>query len=507
VTGLDGTPLFGDDFSAAEDPRFPGSAVTDGQLEPGGDPVLLDPDPEAPTLRRSFTLDRTVASARAYVYSLGSYEMHLTGQKVGDHVLAPGSAPYDRRDPYATYDITRRLHRGANAVGMWLGNGYGPRFSPYGFRWTGPKQAIMLIDVTYTDGTRQNITTDGTWAWSSGAITGNDLYAGESYDARLEQSGWDTSGFAGTWQPVRTVAAPAGRLVADTAPPVRVTGTLRPVALTHPRPGVYVSDFGQNIAGWPRLRVRGPAGTTVRMRTAEETGEDGILDTATNRAAASTDTYTLAGTGGSETYEPRFTYHGFRYVEVTGYPGTPTAGSLDARAVHADVASTATFSSSDSLLNSIWSNNRWSVLNNSMSLPTDNPVRDERTPPGMDVQAYHDASTAEFGMDSFYAKYLQDMPPGAALPNDAANAQQPDVGGDQISLAWTLYEQYGDRATPAAAYPAMKAFVDTDAAECPDTSGPRTAASATGVRPTTARMRTAGWATRPPARARARCRW
>jgi alpha-L-rhamnosidase len=469
VHGLDGSTLFSDDFSTSPDPQFPDTTVTQGQLEPRGDPTLLDPDPDAPMLRRTFTLgSQPITKARAYVYGLGFYEMHLNGQKVGDRVLAPANTPYDQRNLYATYDITGSLRAGSNTVGMWLGNGYGPQFSPYGFRWTGPKQAIVLLDVTYADGTRQDITSDNSWKWSSGPITSNDIYAGESYNALQEQSGWDQSGFDDSrWLPVRTVSAPSQSLVADTIPPIRVTDTLRAVKLTEPQPGVYVYDFGQNIAGWERLHVQGPAGTAVRMRTAEEVGKDGMLDTTTNRSAASTDTYTLAGTGATETYEPRFTYHGFRYLEVTGYPGTPTLTSLDARVVHADVTSTGTFSSSDPLLNQIWQNNRWSILNNSMSTPTDNPVRDERTPPGMDVQAYHDASTREFGMDRYYAKYLQDMPPGTALPNDAGNAQQPDMGGDQISLAWTLYEQYGDRATLAATYPAMKKFVDTNLANVP----------------------------------------
>jgi hypothetical protein len=469
VRGLDGTALFSDDFSTSPDPHFPDTAIDDGQLAPKGDPTLLSGEPDAPMLRHTFTLDKPVARARAYVYGLGFYEMRLNGEKAGDRVLTPASTPYDQRALYTTYDITGSLRRGSNAVGIWLGNGYGEKFSPYGFRWLGPKQAAMLIEVTYTDGSHRNITTDGTWTWSTGAITANDLYDGESYDARLEQYNWDRTGFDDSaWKPVRTVAAPAGKLVADTMPPMRVTDTLRAVKVTEPRPGVRVYDFGQNIAGWPRLRVKGPEGTSVRMRTAEELGQDGMLDTATNRDAASTDTYTLAGTGATETYEPRFVYHGFRYVEVSGYPAGPAAGMLDARVVHADVASTGDFSSSDPLLNQIWRNNRWSLLNNSMSTPTDNPVRDERTPPGMDVQAYHDASTREFGMEGFYANYLQDMPPGTALPNDAANAQQPDMGGDQIGLAWTLYEQYGDRATLAAAYPAMKKFVDTNARDVPD---------------------------------------
>ncbi|SEF54280.1 alpha-L-rhamnosidase [Actinacidiphila yanglinensis] len=469
VHGLDGSPLFSDDFSADPDPSFPQAGVTGGQLEPRSGIELLDSSADAPMLRHDFTLGgKKIAQARAYVDGLGLYELHVNGKKIGDDVLSPADTPYDQRDLYRTYDVTSAVRNGANAVGIWLGNGYGTQFSPYGFRWTGPKQATMLLEVTYTDGTRQAITTGSGWTWANGPITANDMYAGETYDARLASPGWDLPGFDASGEhPVTTVAAPGGSLVADDVPPVRVTQTLRPVRMTQPQPGVYVYDLGQDIAGWEQLKVAGPAGTTVRMRTAEEVGADGMLDTTTNRSAASTDRYTLAGTGGTETYEPRFTYHGFRYVEVTGYPGTPTLDSIAGRVVHADVASTATFSSSDPMLDRIWQNNQHTILNNSMSLPTDNPVRDERTPPGMDVQAYHDASTGEFGMDRFYASYLRDMPPGTALPNDAGNAQNPDMGGDQISLAWTLYQTYGDKATLAAMYPAMKAFVDKNATDVP----------------------------------------
>lgn len=469
VHGLDGASLFADDFSTSPDPAFPQTPITAGQLEPGGGIVLLNRDPGAPLLRHSFTLGKKIARARAYVDGLGLYELHVNGRKVGDNVLSPADTPYPQRDLYQTYDVTSALRQGANAVGIWLGNGYGARFSPYGFRWLGPKQATMLLAVTYTDGTQQTITTDPGWTWANGPITADDIYAGETYDARLDPRGWDGPGFDdASWKATAAVAAPSANLVADDLPPVRVVRTLRPVRMTEPRPGVYVYDLGQNIAGWARLRVKGPAGTTVRMRTAEELGKDGTLDTTTNRDAASTDTYTLAGGGGAEAYEPRFTYHGFRYVEVTGYPGKPQPDSVAGRVVHADVQSTGSFDSSDPLLNRIWQNNRWTILNNSMSLPTDNPVRDERTPPGMDVQAYHDASIREFGMDRFYAGYLLDMPPGTALPSDAVKSQYPDMGGDQISLAWTLYEQYGDKATLAGTYPAMKKFVDTNATNVPD---------------------------------------
>lgn len=363
-------------------------------------------------------------------------------------------------------------------------------------------------------------------------MTANDLYAGESYDARLQQNGWDRPGFAdASWHPVRTVAAPSATLTAATAPPIRVVQTLRAVSVKQPRPGVHVYDFGQNFAGWAQLRVAGPAGTTVRMRTAEEVGADGMLDTSTNRNAASTDSYTLGSAAGTQVYEPRFTYHGFRYLELTGFPGTPDLGNVAGRVAHADVAATGRVETSDPLLNTIWANNRRAVLNNSMSLPTDNPVRDERTPPGMDVQAYHDAAVLDFGMDGFYGKYLQDLPPGTALPSDAGNAQLPDMGGGSVDLAWSLYEQYGDLGRLAATYPKMTAFVDTNAAAypgriwpddrgfgdwCPPDRGPnanggqetprRATASASGRsstrpcrsgRPTTSRKPRGHWGTRP----------
>ena len=424
--------------------------------------------PDAPLLRKSFTLGKPIAKARAYVSDPGFYELHLNGSKVGDQVLAGPSTPYTQRDLYSTYDVTADLQQGANAVGLWLGTGYGTDFSQYGFRWLGPKQAMLLIDVTYTDGTQQTITTDGTWKWSGSPITANDIYNGESYDARLNQPSWDAPGLDdSSWQPVETVAAPGGTLEAQTMPPITVAQTLNAVKLTEPQPGVYVYDFGQNIAGWEVLHTQGPSGATVKMQTAEELLSNGTIDTTTNRNALSTDAFTLAGTGSPETYEPRFTYHGFRYAQVTGDPQTPTLSSLQARVVHADLTSTGTFTSSDALLNQIWQDNRWTLLNNQMSTPTDNPVRDERTPPGMDVQAYHDASTVEFAMDTYYANYLQDMPPGTALPSDAGNSQQPDMGGNQVTLAWTLYEQYGDLATLAANYPLMKKFVDTNAANVP----------------------------------------
>jgi hypothetical protein len=464
----DGATVLADDFSSSPDPLFPQQPVIGGQLDPAGDPVLLPATHADPLLRKAFTTTKPIAQAQVSVAGLGLYELHLNGAKVGDHVLAQPDTPYDKRVLFDTYDVTSAVTQGTNALGVLLGNGYGPNFSPYGFRWLGPEQALVELTVTYTDGTRQTVGTDGSWQWSTGAIVADDIYDGETYDARLAKPGWDTAGYdAGGWRSVVAASAPGGALVADDLPPMRVTQTIPPVRLTQPAAGVWVFDLGQNIAGWARIRAQGTAGTTITLRTAEELGSDGRVDTTTNRNARATDQFVLAGTGSMETYEPRFTYHGMRYVEVTGFPGTPTLAGLDGRAMHADVASRGTFSSSDPLLNQIWQNNRWTILNNSMSLPTDNPVRDERTPPAMDVQAYGAASTLEFDMDRFYAGYLADLPPGTALPNDAGNAQQPDMAGGQVTLAWTLYQQYGDLATLQANYPLMTSFVDADTAAAP----------------------------------------
>ena len=327
----------------------------------------------------------------------------------------------------------------------------------------------MLLRITFADGSRRDITTspDG-WKWSTDAITANDLYDGETYDARLHRP-WDQPGFddaRGRPSAHDRRAERQARREPDAAGAGRghdQAGRAHPAAARRVRVRPRAEHRRLGAAARERARRRhgahahrGGARGRRHARHRHQPQREG--DRHATRCAG----------GGPETYEPRFTYHGFRYVEVTGFPGTPTLDSLDGRVAHADVASTGSFESSDPLLNRIWTMNRWGIVNNSMATPTDTPVRDERTPPAMDVQAYADASTREFGMDRFYAKYLEDLPPGAALPTDDVKAQYPDMAGGQVVLPWTLYEQYGDRATLAQHYPAMKAFVDRNATEKPD---------------------------------------
>lgn len=470
VHDLGGHSLFSDHFATQPDPAFPGAEIEAGALRARhGDTWLISTTPATPLLRKEFDLNQSpdkVASARIYAYGLGFYELDLSGAKVGDRVLAPAATDFERRLRYQTYDATAELKEGENVLGLTLAEGYGAAFSRHGWRWTGPREARVLLAIRYDDGEEQRVVSDGSWRWRSGPAREASIYGGEGYDARLARGGWDEPGYvmSGAWQPVGAAAPPSGALEADTTPSLRVVRTLQPVAVTEPesKPGVYVFDFGEDIAGWARLRVRGEAGTTVSMHYAENLQADGTIDPTTNQRAAATDTFTLAGSGGSEDFEPTFTYHGFRYLEVTGLPEPPVEGTLEAQVVHADMARTASFDSSDPLLDRIYADNRKTMENNAMSYPTDNPVRDERTGPGLDVQAYGDAAVRDFGADRFFAAYLREIGT-KEYPGEWGGS--PDMNATNVPLAWSLYEQYGDRASLEASYPGMRSAVDAYVAQ------------------------------------------
>ncbi|GAB3120572.1 family 78 glycoside hydrolase catalytic domain [Glaciibacter psychrotolerans] len=440
VTELDGTPIWADDFDNGPSAYFKGAIIENGALMRRNNEVVLisAAGNEAPLLRTEFTLDKPVASARAYAYGLGWYELSMNGEKADDRVLAPSATPFSQRNLYQTYDVTDLLAEGENAVGVWLANGYGEGYSEWGWRWDGPRQAIITIRVTHTDGSVTVIGSDDSWTSHASAVTSAHIYNGESYDARSEIAGWANPGLDdSTWTGVRVVDAPSARLEADEMPQIRVHTDFAPIAVFEPTPNVYVFDFGQNMAGWTRLNdLDVAAGTKITIRHAERVDENGALDTHTNRSAAATDQYIAAGTG-SETWEPRFTYHGFRYAEVTGLSEAP---SVTARAVHADLQETGTFESSDSMLNKIFENNRWTILNNFMSYPTDTPVRDERTPPQMDVQAHQDAAIRTLNMSTYFDKYLNDLP-GAR--QGTTYAGDTTMFGIHIPLALALYKEYG----------------------------------------------------------------
>ena len=280
----------------------------------------------ATMLRKSFAVDGPVKRATAYVSGLGLYELHLNGRRVGDHLLAPEFTSYDKRIQYQTFDVSDLIARGDNAVGAILGDGWhGEYFFGMPLKqaqrpFQGQRGFILRLEIELADGTTQTIVTDGTWrSTRDGPIRSSSLYRGEVYDARMEMPGWDSAGFDDSrWDPAIVVERFAGaNLVWQRNEPIRVVKDLAAVKMTEPKPGVYVFDIGQNMVGWCRLRVRGRAGTTVTLRHAEMLNPDGTIYTANLRGAKQTDVY-IKRTDDEEFYEPRFTYHGFRYVELTG---------------------------------------------------------------------------------------------------------------------------------------------------------------------------------------------
>jgi alpha-L-rhamnosidase len=444
-------------------------------------------DHPAPLLRKEFAIDKKISRARAYVSGLGYYELHLNGQRVGDHVLDPGWTTYSKRVLYSTYDVTEQVKRGANALGVMLGNGW---FNPLPLRlWghinprenltVGEPRLILQLVVQFTDGTSQTIVTDESWKSGDSPILRNNVYLGEVYDARKEQPGWDRPGFSdASWQPAVLATEPLGPLRAQDAPPIRITRVLKPVKLMEPKPGVFIFDLGQNFAGWVRLRVQGPAGTRVRLRQGELLYPDGTLNGMTAvcgqikqggtnyqyagigapKTAFQMDEYILKGQG-AEVYTPRFTFHGFRYVEVTGFPGKPTLASLEGLRLNSDVAPAGSFACSNEGFNRIQQMVQWTELSNLFSVESDCPHR-EKFGYGGDIVAAGEMAMLNFGMSRFYAKAAQDLV-DAVRPNGGFTETAPFVGisdeglGDKSGpvgwgtahpfLLWRLYQHYGDK--------------------------------------------------------------
>jgi len=459
VTDPAGGVLLNETFDRAET-AFPNAHTADGRLVLNGATLLhRQPLPKScPRLRKAFTLDKSVRRATVSVCGLGFYELYLNGRKAGDRVLAPPNTPYGQRLLFDTLDVTPFVQPGANAIGIWLAPGYSDDYSRWGWKWEVPKRAIAQLDVVYQDGTTTRIATDASWLYGPSPLTFASLYDGEVFDAALEDPLWSAASFASTgWGPVRVWTPTGARLLPDTMPPVRVVQVIRPVAISEPQPGVFVADMGQNFAGWVRLRARGPRGTRVVLRHSELLGPDGLLDPWTNRRAKATDMFILRGEG-LETYEPRFTYHGFCFVEITGYPGRPTADDVVGCAVGSDVKPTGTFRSSDTTLNRLGNNCRWSMRSNLMGIPTDCCMRDERTPCQMDSLAYEESAMYHFDMARYYAKWLDDIDGGRG---------NPDWNGDQVFLPWRLYWFYNDRRTLETRYANMRAYVEHLCAKTP----------------------------------------
>jgi alpha-L-rhamnosidase len=427
-------------------------------------------------LRGSFNVNGPVRQARAYVTSHGLYELHLNGQRVGDQVFTPGWTSYNKRLQYQTYDVTRLLSKGGNVVGVVLGDGwYRGNIGFSGQRnFYGNRLALLLqIQIKYEDGHEEIVGTDSTWKASTGPILLSEIYHGETYDARLEKTGWLTPGYdANNWSKVKVVELGKDILIAPAGPPVRKVEVLTPIAIVKTRAGDTVVDMGQNMVGWVRLKAQGPAGTTITLHHAEVLDKDGNFYTENLRAAKQTVQYTLKGSG-LETFEPHFTFQGFRYVKVEGYPGELKPESLTGIVIHSDMSRASEFDTSNPLLNKLQHNIIWGQKGNFLDVPTDCPQRDERLGWTGDAQVF--SRTAAFNMDvaGFYTKWLKDIAADQletgsvpyVVPDVLSTKGRPSAGSAgwadvAVIIPWTMYLTYGDKRVLEEQYDSMGKWIE-----------------------------------------------
>jgi alpha-L-rhamnosidase len=450
-----------------------------GRVRPSFRPPSGPADPVARALlpvahlRRAFRVDKPVASARLYVTARGLYEARLNGSKVGDAVLSPGWTDYAQRIQYQTYDVTGLLRPGENVLGALLGDGWYCGFigfdakRPAAIYGTAPEFLAQLV-IGFADGSDQWVVTDGGWQGGFGAIRHADLLMGERHDLALEPHGWDSAGFdASEWRTVMNHERDSARLVADPGPVIRVIQEIAPRSITSDTAGRPIVDFGQNLVGWVRARVSGPEGTRVRIRHGEALAADGSLYTENLRNARQTDEYLTPG--GPQVLEPRFTLHGFRYAEISGYPGEADPADLTAVVVHSDIEAAGAFECSEGWLNRLFASIDWGQRGNFISVPTDCPQRDERIGWLGDAQVF--AQTACYNRDvaAFFAKWLDDVA-DAQLPSGAFSdvaptlsldfAGAPAWGDAGIIVPWLLYRMYGDRGSLERHFAGMTAWMD-----------------------------------------------
>ncbi len=447
--------------------------------DPLGHPWIPDSVKE---LRRTFTVNGPVRSARLYATALGAYEMFLDGKRVGDDVMDPGWTDYREQLKYQTFDVTSLVTEGENAIGALLAPGWYSTplewfQQPNNYGDTPPALRAQLR-IEHPDGTVEWVTTDAGWKAGTSYILHSELYDGETQDARLKQPGWDTTEFsASEWKTAEAINPTPIAIDAQDYPSIHVERTLQAKSVTEPKPGVFVFDFGQNMSAVPHLRAEGRAGTDVRLRFAEILNSDGTLYTDNLRTAKATDHFILAGNGAEE-FTPQFTFHGFRYAEVTGLPSKPDASALTALVIHTDAPFTAQLKTGSDLINQLWGNILWGQRSNFVGLPTDCPQRDERLGWMADAQVFWRAATYNMNLAAFSRKFAADMrgtqagtpiygifAPGTVMSHSGSGAGWSDAG---IVIPWTSWLQTGDTSVIGQNWTAMEKYLDAIATANPD---------------------------------------
>jgi alpha-L-rhamnosidase len=423
----------------------------------------------SPYLRKEFLLQKPVSEARLYITAQGLYQVEINGKRIGDQEFTPGWTSYDTRLQYQTYDVTGNIQAEENAIGIILGDGW--------FRgnlgwidnrniWGSRLSALAQLRITYRDGTTETIGTDLSWKASRGPILESDIYNGEIYDANLELDGWSRPGYDDSeWSAVATLEVPFEKLVAPEGPPVRIVDELEPLSIERVGSDWRV-DMGQNMVGWIRITASGAQGDTLVLRHAEVLDKEGNMYYDNLRSARATNSFVMRGDG-EETFEPHFTFQGFRFVQISGYPGELTPEKIRGMVIHSDMGKAGSFSCSDPLINQLQHNIVWGLKGNFLDVPTDCPQRDERLGWTGDAQVF--APTACFNMHaaSFYTKWLRDLAADQGtdgmipqvVPNILNGGGSTGWADAGVVIPWVVYLNYGDREILSTQYESMKSWI------------------------------------------------
>jgi alpha-L-rhamnosidase len=427
----------------------------------------------SPLFRREFSAAKKVSSATLYITSHGLYEAFINGKKAGDGLLTPGFTSYNKRLQYQAYDVSALVQRGNNVIGAMLGSGWyrGP------LAWAGNKNIygnslalLAQLEIRYADGSRETIVSDGQWKTAAGAIRSSEIYNGETWDGRKLQQGWTNAGFSDhDWEAVFIRDYPYNNIVPTENELIKKHEIFKPVRIFKTPQGDQVIDFGQNLVGWVDITASGKSGDEIRISHAEVLDKTGNFYTANLRAAKQQDVYILSGPG-EEHFEPHFTFQGFRYIKVEGYPGEIKPENFTAVALYSDMPETGNFSSSNPLINQLQHNIQWGQKGNFLDVPTDCPQRDERLGWTGDAQAFSRTASYNMGVRNFFAKWLKDLSadqfsdggvpfviPNVLGPGAGSSAGWADVA---TIIPWNIYLAYGDTSILSQQYASMKAWVN-----------------------------------------------
>ncbi len=422
--------------------------------------------------RKPFGVNKKIQSAYAYITAHGMYEAQINGKRVGDYYLTPGWTSYNNRLQYQVYDVSSLLKNGANAVGVVAANGWYRGYLAWNDNKNiyGKKLAILFqMEIEYTDGTTQTITSDESWKSATGAIRYAEIYNGEIYDARQEKNGWSNAMYNdNNWSGVKTVAADKAVLVATYNEPIKKQEIFKPVKILKTPKGELVADFGQNLTGWATLKIKGKTGDTINLFHTEVLDKAGNFYTDNLRAAKQQNTFILKG-GDEEFFEPHFTFQGFRYIKIEGLTGELKTENISAVALYSAMPPTGTFTSSNALINQLQHNIQWGQRGNFLDVPTDCPQRDERLGWTGDAQVFSRTATFNFGVNNFFAKWMKDVAldqqPNGSVPFVVPNVLGPNAGGSAgwadaaTIIPWNVYLAYGDKQILIDQYSSMKAWV------------------------------------------------